>query len=325
MMKTSLLALVMGYIIDLIVGDPYVIYHPVRMIGNLISWLEKKLNTEKFKDKKRKFGVVLTILVVCISTLVPFALLYIAYQIHTVLGVVVETIMCYQLLATKSLKVESMKVYHALKDEDLPQARKAISMIVGRDTDQLTKDEISKAAVETVAENTADGVVAPMIFMALGGATLGFFYKSINTLDSMVGYKDERYAEIGRCSALLDDVVNFFPSRISAVLMIIASYLGGYHGADAVRCFKRDRFCHPSPNSAQTESVMAGALGVQLAGDAYYFGKKVRKATIGDHKRPIEIEDIKRANHLLYMTSCLSLLLCVGVKGFFLFAFGVLK
>ena len=207
-----------------------------------------------------------------------------------------------------------MKVYAPLKEGDLPAARRAVAMIVGRDTERLTEEGVAKAAVETVAENTSDGIVAPLIFLALGGPALGFFYKAVNTMDSMVGYKNERYLYFGRTAARLDDVLNFLPSRISAWLMILAAAILGMEGKNAKRIYLRDRKNHASPNSAQTEAVMAGALRVQLAGDAWYFGELYKKPTIGDPFRAVEPEDIVRANRLMYLTSALALAVCVILR-----------
>lgn len=217
--------------------------------------------------------------------------------------------MCYQILAARSLQKESNLVYLALKNEGIEAARKAVSMIVGRDTENLDTEGVTKAAVETVAENTSDGVIAPLCYMFLGGAVLGFTYKAINTMDSMVGYKNETYQFFGTAAAKLDDIVNYIPARISAVLMIVAVYVLGMNGKNAWKIFCRDRYNHKSPNSAQTESVMAGALGVQLAGDAWYFGKLYKKPTIGDSIRKIEIEDIRRSHRLMYGTEILAMLL----------------
>ena len=222
--------------------------------------------------------------------------------------------MCYQILATKSLKVESMKVYDELAKNDLPSARKAVSMIVGRDTKDLTFSGVAKAAVETVAENTSDGIIAPMIFIAIGGAPMGFFYKAINTMDSMVGYKNEKYMNFGRFAAKLDDVVNYLPARISAYQMILSSFFLRYDYKNAFKIYKRDRYNHASPNSAQTESVCAGALDIQLAGNAYYFGKLYEKPTIGDNIREINYDDIKKANRLLYCTSFISIVIISIIK-----------
>ncbi|MBE5865055.1 MAG: cobalamin biosynthesis protein CobD [Lachnospiraceae bacterium] len=221
--------------------------------------------------------------------------------------------MTFQILATKSLRVESMRVYKCLKQEDLEAARQAVSMIVGRDTATLDEVGVAKAAIETVAENTSDGVIAPMLYTALGGPVLGFLYKAVNTMDSMIGYKNDKYLYFGRAAAKLDDIVNFIPARISAYLMIFSAFMSGkcFDGRNAFKIYKRDNRKHASPNSAQTEAVCAGALRIQLAGDASYFGKIVKKPYIGDAYRKVESEDIKRANRLMYLTAWLGELLCL--------------
>ena len=315
-MTISLVALVMGYILDLIFGDPYWMPHPVRFIGNLISILEKVIRRFMPKTKRGEYigGIILTVMVVSISMVIPLVIILMAKSINTYLALTVETFMCYQILATKSLKVESMKVYDELEKNDLPSARKAVSMIVGRDTKDLTFSGVAKAAVETVAENTSDGIIAPMIFIAIGGAPMGFFYKAINTMDSMVGYKNEKYMNFGRFAAKLDDVVNYLPARISAYEMILSSFFLRYDYKNAFKIYKRDRYNHASPNSAQTESVCAGALDVQLAGNAYYFGKLYEKPTIGDNIREINYDDIKKANRLLYCTSFISIVIISVIK-----------
>ena len=254
------------------------------------------------------------LVVVTVSTAIPAMILSIAYKYIWQLGLVLESFWCYQILAAKSLKVESDRVYVALKEEGLEAGRKAVSMIVGRDTQNLTEKGVVKAAVETVAENTSDGVIAPLFYMLIGGAVLGFAYKAVNTMDSMVGYKNEKYRYFGTAAAKLDDVVNYIPARISAILMIIAAFITGMDGKNALRIFKRDRYNHKSPNSAQTEAVMAGALDVQLAGDAWYFGVLNKKPTIGEPVREIEIEDIRRSHTLLYVTSVLALVVGMVVK-----------
>ena len=311
-MWLTLAALLTGYVLDLIFGDPRQIYHPIRIIGNLIAVLEKGIRKVFPKTSKGELagGTVLVVLVVLICTAVPAALLGLAAWIHPVVYWLLASFWCWQILATKSLKTESMKVYAPLKEGDLPAARRAVAMIVGRDTERLTEEGVAKAAVETVAENTSDGIVAPLIFLALGGPALGFFYKAVNTMDSMVGYKNERYLYFGRTAARLDDVLNFLPSRISAWLMILAAAILGMDGKNAKRIYLRDRRNHASPNSAQTEAVMAGALRVQLAGDAWYFGELYKKPTIGDPFRAVEPEDIVRANRLMYLTSALALAVC---------------
>ena len=309
MMWLTLAALLTGYVLDLLFGDPRQIYHPIRIIGNLISVLEKGIRKvfPKTPGGELAGGVVLVLLTVGISTAVPAVLLAIAAWIHPAVYWALASFWSWQILATKSLKTESMKVYAPLKAGDLPAARYAVSMIVGRDTERLSEEGVAKAAVETVAENTSDGIVAPLIFLAIGGPALGFLYKSVNTMDSMVGYKNDKYLYFGRAAARLDDLLNFFPSRISAWLMIAAAAVLGMDGKNAKRIYLRDRHNHASPNSAQTEAVMAGALRVQLAGDAWYFGKRYEKPTIGDPFRSVEPEDIVRANRLMYLTSFFAL------------------
>ncbi len=222
--------------------------------------------------------------------------------------------MCYQLLATRSLRDESRKVYDALKTGDMEKSRYAVSMIVGRDTQSLSREGVTKAAVETVAENTSDGIIAPLFYMMIGGAVLGFAYKAVNTMDSMVGYKNDRYRYFGTAAARLDDVLNFIPARLSAGIMILAAALAGFDGKNAWKIFRRDRLRHASPNSAQTEAVMAGALRIQLAGDAWYFGELHKKPFIGDPLRTVEIEDILRSHRLMYVTAALSAVIFGAVR-----------
>lgn len=263
---------------------------------------------------ERTAGVILSVIVLSVSTALPAVLLFVCYRLHFWLGIVGESAMCYYLLAARCLRDESMKVYRALAAGDTEGARRAVSMIVGRDTDALTAEGITKAAVETVAENTSDGVTAPMFYIMLGGAAAGFFYKAANTMDSMLGYKNERYLRFGCFSAKLDDALNYLPSRLTALLMILSAYLSGMDGGNAYRIWRRDRLNHASPNSAQTEAVCAGALGVMLAGDAVYFGKLVKKQTIGDDLRRVTPEDIPAANRLMYVTSVLMLLLTLTFR-----------
>ena len=316
MITYHITAMAAGFLLDFLLGDPYWLPHPIRAIGSLIGWLEHKWNHQEEKNSRK--GTIMVLLVLAVTGSVTFLLWAGAYRVHPLLGVVVESIMTYQILATKCLKTESMKVYDALQKQDLEAARKAVSMIVGRDTQSLDETGIAKAAIETVAENTSDGVIAPMLYTAIGGPVLGFLYKAVNTMDSMVGYKSERYLYFGRTAARLDDAVNYMPARISAVLMIAACFLSGsdYNTKKAWRIYRRDRYQHASPNSAQTEAVCAGALGIRLAGSASYFGKLVEKPYIGDAERAVETEDIKRANHLLYLTAWLCELLCLlGLGG----------
>lgn len=321
MLKWTALALILGFLIDLALGDPRWLYHPVRIIGNSISFLEKQLR-RRFPETpqgERCAGKVLVILICAGTVLVPLLILLAAFQIHPVLGVAAETFFCYQMLATKSLKDESMRVYQELKKEDLEGARYAVSMIVGRDTKELSKEGVTKAAVETVAENTSDGIIAPLFYMAVGGPVLMFLYKGINTMDSMIGYKNDKYLNFGRAAAKLDDLANYIPARLSAWLMIAGAYLLRMNGKKGKEIYLRDRYNHASPNSAQTEAVMAGALEIQLAGDAYYFGKLHKKPFIGDAIRKVEPEDIVRANQLLYISAALGVLLFAAVRTGILF------
>ena len=316
-------AFIAGFVLDLLIGDPHFIPHPVRLIGSLISFCDKRLNCDagynisekKLNLIKYKRGMLLAFTVIFATFAISVIVIVAAYSINLYAGVIAEAVMTWQILATKCLRVESMRVYDALRTDGVDAGRRAVSMIVGRDTSVLDAAGVTRAAVETIAENTSDGVIAPMLYTAIGGPVLGFVYKAVNTMDSMLGYKNDKYMYFGRFAARLDDVVNFIPARISAYLMIAAAFIGGrqFDGKNAYRIFKRDRFNHASPNSAQTESVCAGALRVQLAGDAVYFGKLVKKKYIGDGLREIEYEDIKRANRLMYITAFLCELLSVAV------------
>ena len=400
-MKYHMIAFFAGFCLDMLFGDPYWLPHPIRLIGSLISSLERMLigakgsrkeeknlhrvekaavekpgrkeegreeqKTEQTRKERRKTeqgteqtateenkketteqtvkeeqkakqtikkeqrtgrqeerrskknsekfrkGIILAVIVPVMSALMSAVILLIAYKLHPICGVMIEAIMTYQILAAKCLKVESMKVYKSLKEEGLASARRAVSMIVGRDTQVLDETGVAKAAIETVAENTSDGVIAPMLYTALGGPVFGFVYKAINTMDSMVGYKNDRYLYFGRAAAKLDDAANYLPARISAFLMIGCAFIGGkeFDGRRAFRIYKRDNRKHASPNSAQTEAVCAGALGIQLAGDASYFGKVVQKPYIGDPVRAVEFEDIRRVNKLMYLTAWAGELLCL--------------
>ncbi len=315
-METAGIALLLGFLLDLILGDPQTRWHPVRGIGWIIEKWEKVLRKAfpATQRGERAGGAFLVIGVIVYTLILPVFLLWAAYRAHTALGIALEAVFCYQLLAARSLQVESMKVYTALKKRGLEAGRKAVSQIVGRDTDRLTEEEVVKAAVETVAENTSDGEIAPLFYMALGGALGGFLYKAVNTMDSMVGYKNDRYLFFGRAAARLDDVFNYIPARLAALFMTAACFLTGLDGKNAWRIYQRDRWNHASPNSAHTEAVMAGALHVELAGDAWYFGVLHKKKTIGDPDRPVERADIPRANRLMLATSGLFLAAAAAVR-----------
>lgn len=310
MITQHITAMIIGFLLDLCFGDPRWLPHPVRAMGWLISHLETAIRDRlpKTPQGERLGGIGLVAGVLSVTGVCAYGILWAAGRIHPILGLAVECIMCYQMLAARGLRDESMKVWKALKHQDVEGARTAVSMIVGRDTAVLSETGIIKAAVETVAENTSDGVIAPLFYMAFGGGPWAYLYKAVNTMDSMVGYKNEKYLHFGRTAARLDDLLNLIPSRLSALLMIAASFLTGMDGKGAIRIYRRDRRNHKSPNSAQTEAVCAGALQVQLAGNAWYFGTLYEKPTIGDDIRPVEAEDIQRANRLLYMTSVLAVL-----------------
>ena len=312
-----ILAMLGGFILDWIFGDPAWLAHPVVIMGKAISALEAFLRKHLPNTPKgeRMGGLFLAMTLPVGTLLLTGGVCRVLSAIHPALGFAVELLWCMQALAATGLAQESTNVYRELVKGDLPAARKAVSRIVGRDTQALTSEGVTKAAVETVAENANDGVIAPLFYMMLGGAPLALTYKAVNTMDSMVGYKNEKYLHFGRAAAKLDDAANYLPSRIAALLWIAAAALTGNDAADAWRIWKRDRRNHASPNSAQTESACAGALGVQLAGPATYFGKYYDKPTIGDAARPIEPEDILRANRMMRVASVLGLAAAVVVRG----------
>ncbi|MBR3771278.1 MAG: cobalamin biosynthesis protein CobD [Clostridium sp.] len=317
-MLQSLYASIIGFVLDLLFGDPqWMFFHPIRLIGKLIAVLEKGIRKTFPKSKTGELvgGMVLVLIVSMTAFIVPFAILCLCNQIHPMVTLAAESIFCYFLFATKSLKTESMKVYHALQEEGLLNGRKAVSMIVGRDVDSLNEEGVCKACVETVAENTSDGIIAPMFFMILGGAPLGYFYKAINTMDSMIGYKNDKYLYFGRYAAKADDIINFIPARLSALFMLVASTLvPSFHGKGAWNIYRRDRKRSESPNAAQTESVCAGALRVRLLGDAYYFGVLHKKASIGDEIEQVTPKKIIEVNKLLYATAVIGMLFLCCVK-----------
>lgn len=316
MYRYTTISIIIGILLDFIVGDPHNLPHPVCLIGSLISGLEKRLRA-CFADTaraKRLAGTVLWVVVIVLTGVVPAGLLYALWLVHPYAYTLAASVMCCQIMATKSLRDESMKVYDALEERDIVKAKYQVSMIVGRDTDRLDADGVARAAVETVAENTSDGSVAPLFYLMLGGPVLGFLYKAVNTMDSMLGYKNEQYLDFGRTAAKMDDLWNFIPSRLAAVFMTLVSFLTGLDGKNAWRIFRRDRKKSPSPNSAQTESVCAGALGLRLLGDTVYFGKLHHKETVGDARRQIEAEDIRRANRLLYGTVILAAAVLGGIR-----------
>lgn len=320
-------ALACGFALDALLGDPYDMPHIIRLIGSLISETERVLRRgfrldrrgvglplpgairlrtaglSSVENKERAAGVALVLVVAGSSTACAWGVLKAAYAVSAWLGFAVETVVSYQMIAARQLSIEALRVRDALENDGLESARTAVSMIVGRDTQSLDEAGVIRAAVETVAENASDGVVAPLLFMALGGAPAGVFYKAVNTMDSMVGYKNERYRHFGTAAARLDDVLNFVPARLTGALMCSVAPLVGLDGKGAWRIFRRDRKKHASPNSAHPEAACAGALGVQLAGPASYFGVLHDKPTIGDDLRPPSPEDITASTRLLAATS----------------------
>ena len=306
-----------GFVLDAVFGDPAWLPHPVVYMGKAISVLEKGLRARLPKTPEGElWGGRILAFCLPVGTLALTSLVCMgAAALHPLLGLAVQMFWCGQALAAKGLVQESTNVYRELTKPDLPAARIAVSRIVGRDTQALTAEGVTKAAVETVSENASDGVIAPLLYMLLGGAPLALTYKAINTMDSMVGYKNTQYLYFGRAAAKLDDIANFLPSRIAALLWVVAAALTGNDARSAWRIWRRDRRNHASPNSAQTESACAGALNVQLAGPAYYFGEYYPKPTIGDAVRPIEPEDIRRADRMMYAESLLALALGLVIRG----------
>ena len=305
-----------GFVLDTLFGDPPWLPHPVVLMGKAISALEKRLRARLPQTPQGELlGGAVVAFTLPVGTFLLTSLVCLgAAKLSPWLGLAVQMFWCGQALAAKGLAQESTNVYRALIKPDLPAARKAVSRIVGRDTQNLTLEGVTKAAVETVAENASDGVIAPLLYMLLGGAPLALTYKAINTMDSMLGYKNEKYLYFGRAAAKLDDAANYLPSRLAGLLWCAAAALTGNSPKGAWRIWRRDRHCHASPNSAQTESACAGALGVQLAGPAYYFGEYYAKPTIGDPLRPIEPEDIRRANRMMYAESVLALAVGLAVR-----------
>ena len=303
------LAIVCGFFIDLLIGDPRWLVHPVIIMGKCISFLEKHLRSvfKETPEGELAAGRVMAWIMVLGTLAVTLGISYIAFRIHVILFFIVQTIMCWQALAVRDLKVESMDVYKYLEpDLDIEKARKQVSRIVGRDTDRLDVIGVTKAVIETIAENFSDGIVCPLFYMMIGGGPLAMTYKAVNTMDSMVGYKNDRYLYFGRCGAHMDDVFGYIPSRLAALFWIAAAFMTGNDWQSAYRIWRRDHAKSPSPNSAQTETACAGSLGVELLGPAYYFGELHDKEPIGDPTRPVVPSDIKTTIKMMYMASMLA-------------------
>ncbi|MCU9812258.1 adenosylcobinamide-phosphate synthase CbiB [Paraclostridium sp. AKS81] len=309
MSKLIILVMVIAYLLDLIIGDPYSFPHPVRFIGNLIRFTEGKIRII-FKSKKQlKIGGFLLWTITVGFTALVTNLILNSLCINNIFYVIIASIILYTTLSTKCLADEAKKIYEVLKTGDIEKSRKQLSYIVGRDTTSLNENEIIRATVETVAENTVDGIISPMMYGFIGGPVLAMAYKAINTLDSMVGYKNEKYGDIGFASAKIDDIANFIPARITPFFMMIASFILGFNSKKSIKIAMRDRKNHKSPNCAYAEGAVAGALEVQLGGTNMYFGEKVYKPTIGDKDRELEAEDILRTNKIMYLTSFIALVI----------------
>ena len=298
-----------AYVLDLIFGDPQNIIHPVQVIGKMISSGEKYLLGKRHEsDRKYKFfaGMILNITVISVT----YAVTYLIYKSseNSIIFTVAEIYLMYTIFSINSLAREGNRVYNILKEGNIERARKDLSYLVSRDTGTMDEKMIIRSTMETISENTVDGIVAPMLYMFLGGLPLSITYKAINTFDSMVGYKNEKYMDFGKFSAKLDDVANFIPARITGILIVIASMILGYDYKNSLKIFIRDRKNHSSPNSGHAEAGVAGALGVQFGGRVSYFGKEVDKPVIGDKAKDFELEDIKKNIKIMYAASFLSLI-----------------
>ena len=305
----NLLSIYTGYALDLIIGDPYSFPHPVRYIGKLISIVEKQIRKITSSDKGLKIAGFFLWFIVVGATFGITTLVLQLFKFNKLAYFIVNTILIYTTLATKCLKDESVKIYKVLKTGDLEKSRIQLSYIVGRDTTNLNEKEIVRATVETVAENTVDGIIAPLFYGFIGGAPLAMAYKAVNTLDSTVGYKNDKYYYLGFASAKIDDIANYIPARLGFILLSLGSLFAGFNFKDALKIGIRDRKNHKSPNCAFSEGAVAGALGIQLGGTNVYFGKEVYKPTIGDKTREIEIEDIVRTNKIMYSSSIISIII----------------
>lgn len=301
--------IITGYILDLILGDPEGFPHPVRGIGRLISELEKRIYVENKKNHQLLAGVILVVLVVTVTYLFTNYIIRLSYTLSEALGFIVSSILASTVLATRCLDKEARKVYLQLQANNLSEGRRALSYIVSRDTAELTEGEVVRGTVETVAENISDGIIAPLFYLFIGGVPLAMAYKAINTLDSMVGYRNDRYEYFGKASAYLDDVVNYLPARLSVLLISVSAFLLGNKGLEAIKISIRDGKNHKSPNSGYPEAAVAGALSIQLGGTNKYFGKEVYKPTIGDKAVALERGHIISTIRLMYGASFAGLVL----------------
>ena len=299
-----MIEIILGFLLDLIVGDPQNPIHPIRIIGSLCKTVEKFFRSI-LKRYLKVAGLLTWILVVFIVFIFNYLLLKVTYRINPSVTMILGSVMIYFCISTKALKIEGLKVVKYVIKDDIEGARKQLSYIVGRDTKNLDKESILKAVVETVAENMSDGVIAPLFYAGIGGAPLAFLYKAVNTMDSMFGYKNDKYIEFGYFPAKLDDVFNYIPARLSGYFIVVVSFILGLDYKNSFKIYKRDKNNHSSPNSAHPEAAVAGALNVQLGGPNYYFGKLVEKQTIGDDREKIDINKVNNTNNILYCSAVL--------------------
>ena len=308
-----MIEIILGFLLDLIVGDPQNPIHPIRIIGSLCKTVEKFFRSI-LKRYLKVAGLLTWILVVFIVFIFNYLLLKVTYRINPSVTMILGSVMIYFCISTKALKIEGLKVVKYVIKDDIEGARKQLSYIVGRDTKNLDKESILKAVVETVAENMSDGVIAPLFYAGIGGAPLAFLYKAVNTMDSMFGYKNDKYIEFGYFPAKLDDVFNYIPSRLSGYFIVVVSFILGLDYKNSFKIYKRDKNNHSSPNSAHPEAAVAGALNVQLGGPNYYFGKLVEKQTIGDDREKIDINKVNNTNNILYCSAVLGCIMALIIN-----------
>lgn len=308
-----MIEITLGFLLDLIIGDPQNPIHPIRIIGSLCKTIEKFFR-KILKKSLKVAGLMTWISVILIVFLFNYYLLKGAYAINNIFGVVLASIMIYFCISTKALKVEGLKVVKYIIKDDIEGARKQLSYIVGRDTENLDKESILKAVVETVAENMSDGVIAPLFYAGIGGTPLAFLYKAVNTMDSMFGYKNDKYYDFGYFPAKLDDVFNYIPARLTGYFTVVIAFVLGLDYKNSFKIYNRDKNNHSSPNSAHPEAAVAGALGVRLGGVNYYFGKLVEKPTIGDNLEKVDLNKVNQTNRILYGVSILGYIMTVIIR-----------
>ena len=308
-----MIEIILGFLLDLIVGDPQNPIHPIRIIGSLCKTVEKFFRSI-LKRYLKGAGLLTWILVVFIVFIFNYLLLKVTYRINPSVTMILGSVMIYFCISTKALKIEGLKVVKYVIKDDIEGARKQLSYIVGRDTKNLDKESILKAVVETVAENMSDGVIAPLFYAGIGGAPLAFLYKAVNTMDSMFGYKNDKYIEFGYFPAKLDDVFNYIPARLSGYFIVVVSFILALDYKNSFKIYKRDKNNHSSPNSAHPEAAVAGALNVQLGGPNYYFGKLVEKQTIGDDREKIDINKVNNTNNILYCSAVLGCIMALIIN-----------